>query len=244
VKKIIAKVPANRQTLFFSATMPDAIVKLTHTILKNPIKVSVTPDTSAAETVRQELYYVDKANKGALLIHLLDKHKVESALVFTRTKHGADKVTRLIQEAGIKAEAIHGNKSQNARQSALASFKAKKTRVLVATDLASRGIDIDELSHVINFEIPNIPETYVHRIGRTGRAGLSGIALSFSDAEESEFIRDINKLLKGPIPVVDEHPFPMKIMPLPKQQKRGPGGRSGSFRSKGRAFYGRGRRTR
>jgi len=253
VKKIIAKVPTKRQTLFFSATMPEAIVKLSQDILRNPIRVSVTPDSSAAETVKQELYYVDKANKGSLLIHLLQKQKVTSALVFTRTKHGADKVAKFIQQSGIRAEAIHGNKSQNARQSALKSFKDKQTRVLVATDLASRGIDIDELSHVINFEIPNIPETYVHRIGRTGRAGLTGIALSFSDATEHPFIRDINKLIKGSIPIVEDHPFPMK-QPLPQEpQRRGSGGgRSGrtgggpedkreAARPSRRRWFGRGR---
>jgi len=181
--------------------------------------VDITPEASTAETVRQALYYVDRVKKRDLLIHVLQDRSVESALVFTRTKHGADKVTRYLNEAGIRAEAIHGNKAQNARQRALSNFKTKETRVLVATDIAARGLDIDELSHVINFEIPNIPETYVHRIGRTGRAGLSGIALSFCDHEEREFLRDIHKLIRTEIPVVTDHPFPMSATPPPPREK-------------------------
>lgn len=209
VKKIISKVPVKRQTLFFSATMPDAIIELSRSILKNPVKVSVSPVYPSAENVTHELYYVEKGNKGALLMHVLQKKSVSSALVFTRTKHGADKIVKKIKMSGISVEAIHGNKSQNARQKALANFKAKKTTVLVATDIASRGIDIDDLSHVINYEIPNEPETYIHRIGRTGRAGASGIAISFCDREEQFFIKDINKLINKSIPVVVDHPFHM-----------------------------------
>lgn len=209
VKKIIARLPQKRQTLFFSATMPPEIQKLASTILTNPSKVEVTPVSSTAETIQQSLYYVEKQDKKSLLLHVLNTHAIPTALVFTRTKHGADKVAQGLSRAGIRAEAIHGNKSQNARQRALQNFKSRQTRILVATDIAARGIDIDELTHVINFEMPNVPETYVHRIGRTGRAGASGIALSFCDAEEKEFLRDIEKLIARPIPVVEDHPHVM-----------------------------------
>ncbi len=211
IRKIISKIPLTRQTLFFSATMPNEIVELSRSILKNPVKITVSPVYPTAENVKQELYYVEKGNKKALLIHVLQQKSVSSALVFTRTKHGADRVVKEIKMSGIKAEAIHGNKSQNARQRALANFKAKKTTVLVATDIASRGIDIDDLSHVINYEIPNEPETYIHRIGRTARAGASGTALSFCDREEQFFIKGINRLINKPIPVVVDHPFNMSV---------------------------------
>jgi ATP-dependent RNA helicase RhlE len=207
VKKIISKLPTKRQSLFFSATMPPEIVKLANTILVDPVKIEVTPESPTVEAIKQSVYYVAKSDKKALLIHLLKDPAIESALVFTRTKHGADVVARNLNKAKILAEAIHGNKSQNARQRALNNFKAKQTRVLVATDIAARGIDIDELSHVINFEIPNIPETYIHRIGRTGRAGLGGVALSLCDTEERSFLKDINKLISKPIPIVSDHPF-------------------------------------
>ncbi|WKZ70361.1 MAG: DEAD/DEAH box helicase [Melioribacteraceae bacterium] len=207
VKKIISKLPTKRQSLFFSATMPPEIVKLANTILVDPVKVEVTPESPTVEAIKQSVFYVAKSDKKALLIHLLKDPAIESALVFTRTKHGADVVARNLNKAKILAEAIHGNKSQNARQRALNNFKAKQTRVLVATDIAARGIDIDELSHVINFEIPNIPETYIHRIGRTGRAGLGGVALSLCDTEERSFLKDINKLISKPIPIVSDHPF-------------------------------------
>lgn len=209
VKKIITKVPAKRQTLFFSATMPAEIAKLSSTILSNPAKVEVTPVSSTAETIQQAMYFVEKENKKHLLIHLLKDMSIKTALVFTRTKHGADKVVKELSRAGVSAEAIHGNKSQNARQRALSNFKTGNTRVLVATDIAARGIDVDNLSHVINFELPNVPETYVHRIGRTGRAGASGIAYSFCDAEEKEFLRDIQKLITVSVPVVTDHPYAM-----------------------------------
>lgn len=207
VKKIISKLPSKRQSLFFSATMPPEIVKLANKILVNPAKVEVTPESSTVELIKQNVYYVAKSDKKALLIHLLKNPGIESALIFTRTKHGADVVARTLNKAKVFAEAIHGNKSQNARQRALNNFKAKQTRVLVATDIAARGIDIDELSHVINFEIPNIPETYVHRIGRTGRAGLGGVALSLCDTEEKAYLKDINKLISKPIPEITDHPF-------------------------------------
>ncbi|MCW3088553.1 MAG: box helicase [Sediminibacterium sp.] len=209
VKKIITKIPAKRQTLFFSATMPSEIAKLSSTILTNPAKVEVTPVSSTAETIQQAMYFVEKDNKKHLLIHLLKDQAIKTALVFTRTKHGADKVVKELTRAGIGAEAIHGNKSQNARQRALGNFKNGHTRVLVATDIAARGIDVDNLSHVINFELPNVPETYVHRIGRTGRAGASGIAYSFCDMEEKEFLRDIQKLIATSVPIVTDHPYAM-----------------------------------
>ena len=209
VKKVIAKVPAKRQTLFFSATMPKEIQQLADTILKNPEKVEVTPVSSTADTIQQSLFYVEKSDKRSLLIHLLKDRNIKTALVFTRTKHGADKVVKDLTRVGITAEAIHGNKSQNARQRALTNFKNRTTRVLIATDIAARGIDIDELTHVINYELPNIPETYVHRIGRTGRAGASGIAFSFCDEEEIEYLKDIHKLIAKSIPVNEAHPYPM-----------------------------------
>ncbi len=207
VQKIITKLPKKRQSLFFSATMPPEIIKLAKTILIKPVKVEITPESKTVEAIQQGLYYVDKADKKNLLIHLLKNPNIESALVFTRTKYGADKVAKFLNKARILAEAIHGNKSQNARQRALGNFKSKTTRVLVATDIAARGIDIDELSHVINYEIPNIPETYVHRIGRTGRAGLGGVAISFCDQEEEFYLKDILKLISVKIPVVKDHPF-------------------------------------
>src|ERR1700749_2201626 len=209
VKKIIAKVPAKRQTLFFSATMPNEIQQLANTILTRPEKAEVTPVSSTADTIQQSLFYVEKSDKKSLLIHLLKDRTIKTALVFTRTKHGADKVVKALARAGITAEAIHGNKSQNARQRALSNFKNRTTRVLIATDIAARGIDIDELTHVINYELPNVPETYVHRIGRTGRAGASGIALTFCDAEEIDFLKDIQKLIGKQLPVNDAHPYIM-----------------------------------
>ena len=209
VKKLIAALPHKRQSLFFSATMPPEIVKLSSTILNNPSKIQVTPVSSTADTINQSLYFVDKGNKNALLIDILKDKNIKTALVFTRTKHGADKVVKMLVKSHIKAEAIHGNKAQNARQRALNNFKAQTTRVLVATDIAARGIDVDDLGFVINYEIPNIAETYVHRIGRTGRAGANGIALSFCDAEEKEYLRDIEKLIGKKIPVIDNHPYPL-----------------------------------
>ena len=207
VRKLIKIIPAKRQSLFFSATMPDSIRTLASTILTNPEEVEVTPASTTAETIQQEMYFVDAENKKDLLIHVLQDKSIATALVFTRTKHGADKIQRILVKANIKAEAIHGNKSQNARQNALRNFKERTTRVLVATDIAARGIDIDDLNLVINYEIPNIPETYVHRIGRTGRAGLNGKAISFCDTEELEYLRDIQKLISIEIPLIDNQPF-------------------------------------
>ena len=207
VKKLIKLIPSKRQSLFFSATMPDSIRSLAATILTRPEEIEVTPVSSTAETIQQEMYFVETKSKKDLLIHLLQDKRIATALVFTRTKHGADKIMRILVKANIKAEAIHGNKSQNARQNALRNFKERTTRVLVATDIAARGIDIDDLNLVINYEIPNIPETYVHRIGRTGRAGLDGKAISFCDEDEVEYLRDIQKLISIQIPVIKEQPF-------------------------------------
>ncbi len=205
VKRILKLIPEKRQTLFFSATMPEEIKKLSAYMLQNPHRVEVTPVSSTAETIAQEIYFVEKADKKDLLLHVLKRKHIKSALVFTRTKHGANKVVKDLLKSGISAEAIHGNKTQNARQKALSNFKAGTTRVLVATDIAARGIDIDQLSQVINYEIPNVPETYVHRIGRTGRAGADGAAMSFCDSEETAFLRDIQRLIKIEIPVNKEH---------------------------------------
>jgi ATP-dependent RNA helicase RhlE len=227
VKKIITKIPQKRQTLFFSATMPDEIQKLANTILVNPEKVEVTPASSTADTIDQSLFFVEKNDKKKLLIHILNDKSIKSALIFSRTKHGADKITKDLVKAGIKTEAIHGNKSQNARQKALSNFKSGQIKALIATDIAARGIDIDELSHVINFELPNIPETYVHRIGRTGRAGSSGIAYSFCDEEEMEYLKDIQKLIGKEIPVVEDQPYHMRgasfIMSKSTKKKGGSG---------------------
>lgn len=207
VKKIVQMVPQKRQTLLFSATMPAEIKKLADSLLKNPAYVESNRVSSAATLVKQSLFHVSKADKPSLLKHLLTETDINDALVFTRTKHGADKVAKHLNRSGIPAEAIHGNKSQNARQKALQNFKSRQTRILVATDIAARGIDINELSAVINFELPNIPETYIHRIGRTGRAGSEGNAFSFCDPDEREFLRDIQKLAGLNIPVVNSHPF-------------------------------------
>jgi ATP-dependent RNA helicase RhlE len=239
VKKLLKVIPDKRQSLFFSATMPPAIVELAGTILQNPDKVEVTPVSSTVEKIDQELYFVDKGNKNALLLHILDNPEIETALVFTRTKHGADKVVKLLVKHQIKAEAIHGNKAQNARQRALTNFKNKTIRVLVATDIAARGIDVDALAYVINFEIPNIPETYVHRIGRTGRAGLEGMAMSFCDHEEIAYLRDIEKLIKLQIPRNTTHPFPMEVAPkmdapAPKKAQGGGGQRKPNPGTQGR----------
>jgi ATP-dependent RNA helicase RhlE len=222
VKRIIAALPQKRQSLFFSATMPPEIVKLAGSIVYKPVKVEVTPSASTVDIVNQFVYFIDKGNKNALLIDLLKDEKIKTALVFTRTKFGADKVVKVLNKRNITAEAIHGNKAQNARQRALSSFKAQTTRVLVATDIAARGIDVDDLEYVINYEIPNISETYVHRIGRTGRAGANGTAISFCDAEEKVYLRDIEKLITKKITVVEDHPFPLidnNPVKAPKQQR-------------------------
>ncbi len=207
VRKVIKLLPQRRQTLLFSATMPNEIVKLSENILYKPKKVEVSPVSSTAETIQQKLYFVEKENKNALLLDVLDNKDIKTVLVFTRTKHGADKIVKVLSKHGVKSAAIHGNKSQNARQNALNAFKDQTIRVLVATDIAARGIDVDELEWVINYDIPNISETYVHRIGRTGRAGNKGSAISFCNSEERPWLKDIEKLIKLKIPVVHDHKY-------------------------------------
>ncbi|MDW7657122.1 MAG: DEAD/DEAH box helicase, partial [Bacillota bacterium] len=222
VRYIIGRTPDRKQTLFFSATMPDEIVKLSRSLLDQPVRVSISPDAPTVEIIDQSVYQVNKQNKRHLLLHLLQNPAISSALVFTRTKHGADRVVRDLLRGGIKAQAIHGNKSQNARQQALQNFKDKATRVLVATDIAARGIDVEAISHVINFDLPEIPESYVHRIGRTGRAGLGGTAISFCDTEEIKLLKDIEKLCAKPIPKVADHPYPLvaAVQDKPPVQER------------------------
>jgi ATP-dependent RNA helicase RhlE len=214
VRQIIKALPRNRQNLLFSATMPGEIQQLADSILHQPVKVAVTPVASTVELIQQKVMFVDKKLKPSLLKHILGDRSVKRALVFTRTKHGANKVVQVLDKGGIQAEAIHGNKSQTARENALANFKAGSTRVLVATDIAARGIDVDDITHVINFDLPHEPETYVHRIGRTARAGASGVAYSFCDAEERPLLRDIERLIRLKVPVIDDHPYPPGT-PLP-----------------------------
>jgi ATP-dependent RNA helicase RhlE len=243
VKRVIAKLPAKKQTLFFSATMPPEIQQLADSLLHHPSKVTVTPVSSTVEAIEQRLYFVDKGNKPHLLLHLLQDAAITSLLVFTRTKHGADKLVKVLQRQGIHAAAIHGNKSQNNRQKALLGFKTGEIRVLVATDIAARGIDIDALGYVINYELPDVPETYVHRIGRTGRAGASGIAITFCDAEERIELRDIQRLIGKTIPVVADHPFPAgtQVPALPTAQVEQREQRAHSPRPQGQRQQGNGR---
>lgn len=212
VKKIIAKLPDNKQSLFFSATMPPEIKQLADLLLKNPLKVEVHPVSSTVDIIDQSIYYVEKHNKLDLLINLLKQESIHNILIFTQMKHAADRLSKSLNKAGIMTEAIHGNKSQNARQRALLNFKSRRTRVLIATDIAARGIDIDQLTHVLNYELPNVPETYVHRIGRTGRAGANGTAISFCDWSEKTFLTDIQKLIKKEIPVIKGHPWDNETM--------------------------------
>lgn len=220
VRKIISLLPVRKQTLLFSATMPAEIQALTDKLLHNPARVEVTPVSSTVDIIDASLYYVDKENKRSLLVYLLNHEDITSTLVFTRTKHGADRVAKFLVKNRISAAAIHGDKSQGARQTALSHFKSGEIQVLVATDIAARGIDIEELSCVINFDLPNIPETYVHRIGRTGRAGLGGRAISFSDIEEKAYVKDIEKLTGKAIPVVDTHPYPMAVFAVPPKETK------------------------
>jgi ATP-dependent RNA helicase RhlE len=240
VRRIIRKLPENRQNLLFSATMPKEVQGLVNTILKNYVRIEVTPPASTVDTIEQMVYYVDKPNKPKLLRDLVQQGDMDSALVFTRTKHGADRVVRQLMKDKIKAAAIHGDKSQNARQRALEQFKSREIRVLVATDIAARGIDIEELSHVINYDIPNIPETYVHRIGRTGRAGLGGIAISFCMYEEMQYIRDIEKAIGKLLPEAPTQPYPMEI--FQSETAPAPGPRPPRRPQSTRAFGGRGSR--
>ncbi|MFP4289407.1 MAG: DEAD/DEAH box helicase [Bacteroidales bacterium] len=238
VKKVITQLPARKQSLFFSATMPPAIVELADTFLVNPTKVEITPSSTTVELIDQKVYFVDKRNKRHLLSDLLKGKDIDRALVFTRTKHGADRVARDLTKAGVRSQAIHGNKSQNARQAALGNFKSNITRVLVATDIAARGIDIDDLTHVINFDLPNIPESYVHRIGRTGRAGENGTAIAFCDAEEKAYLKDIQKLTGRTVPVVDDHSYPLMEHEVVKKdhQNRQRSSGNNARKSSGRAF--------
>jgi len=208
VRKIVKLVPTNRQTLLFSATMPMAIRELADTFLNKPEYVSVTPISSTAEKIEQHIYFVDKENKRSLLYHLIRNENIKDVLVFVRTKHGADNVVKALKKHGVNSEAIHGDKSQNARQRVLDSFKNKEITVLVATDIAARGIDIETLPYVINFDLPNIPETYVHRIGRTGRAGNGGISISFCAKDEEPYWKDIQKLIKVDVKTIKDHPYP------------------------------------
>ena len=207
IKKILKFLPSKRHNLFFSATMPPVIEKLANSILVNPTRVEVTPVSSTAELITQSVMFVDRENKRPLLNHILSDKAFTRVIVFSRTKHGANKISEFLEKNGIPSEAIHGNKSQSARQRALENFRSGQIRVLIATDIAARGIDIDEISHVINYDLPNESESYVHRIGRTARAGASGIAISFCDAEEKAFLKDIEKLIGKSIPVISEQPF-------------------------------------
>ena len=221
VKKILKWLPAKKQTMLFSATMPPEIAALVNSLLHDPARVAVDPVSSPVEAIRQSVYFVDKCNKTKLLALLIGQLEVKNALVFTRTKHGANKVARDLGKEGITAAAIHGNKSQTARQQALSDFKAGRIRCLVATDIAARGLDIEDLSHVFNYNLPEVPETYVHRIGRTGRAGREGTAVSFCDFGEKPLMKDIEKLIGRSVPVVEDHPFPMVVLEAPKRDSRG-----------------------
>lgn len=220
IKKIIAKLPAKRQSLFFSATMPNKIVELSRKILNNPIKIEVSPVSSTAETIQQYLYYTNKSSKNDLLLNILQDKKIDQVLLFSRTKHGADRIVRNLQKRKIKTAAIHGDKAQNQRQKVLKQFKEGEIRVLVATDIAARGIDIDKLKYVINYDIPNIAETYVHRIGRSGRAGDKGVSISICEPEENAFINDIEKLINQKIEIIDNNPFPQTENPMTAVEKQ------------------------
>ena len=220
IKKLLEKLPHNRQSLFFSATMPKNILNLSNTILNNPKKVAVHQVSATAETIQQYIYYTNKSDKKDLLFHILKDKNIKQILVFSRTKHGADRIVRNLKKKHIVAAAIHGDKAQNQRQKALQSFKNLEVRVLVATDIAARGIDIDKLSYVLNYDIPNEPETYVHRIGRCGRAGEQGVSISICEPEENIYVRDIEKLIKQKIEAVHNHPFPQTEKPMNTQQKK------------------------
>jgi ATP-dependent RNA helicase RhlE len=209
VKRVIRALPQDKQTLFFSATMPPQIAQLADSLLYKPANVEVTPVSSTVELIAQSVYFVAKRDKKNLLVHLMQTMGIGRALVFARTKHGADRLSKDLKNANINAAAIHGDKSQQARQHALQQFKLGRLKILVASDIAARGIDIDDLTHVINYDLPNVPETYVHRIGRTGRAGAAGMAISFCDGEERAYLKDIQKLTAQTIPVVSDHPFVM-----------------------------------
>lgn len=220
IRKLLEVLPKRRQSLFFSATMPQNIVQLSRKILYKPEKVEVTPESTTAETVKQLVYFTNKADKKKLILHILKDPKKDQVLVFSRTKHGADRLARDLSKKKINAAAIHGDKAQNQRQRSLKNFKTKDLRVLVATDIAARGIDIDKLNWVVNFDIPNLPETYVHRIGRVGRAGETGTAISISEPEENTYVKDIEKLINQRIEVISDHPFPQTDKPMTKAEKK------------------------
>lgn len=220
VKKIIANLPKERQNMLFSATMPVEILNLVRTILKSPLKIQVSDISSTTKTITQGIYYVDKINKVNLLVEVLKNNEIKNAIVFVRTKQGADKITLELKKWAVDARAIHGDKSQRDRERTLNAFKDGRTRVLVATDVAARGIDIDELSHVINFDFPEVPETYVHRIGRTGRAGSKGTAYSFCDVAEIAMLRDIEKIIGKRIPTMQDNPYPAENVTLPEKNKK------------------------
>ncbi len=220
IRKILNELPKERQSLFFSATLPKNIVELSSQILKSPKKISVSPVSSTAETIKQFIYYTNKSDKKNLLLYILKDKKINQLLLFSRTKHGANRIARDLIKKNIQAAAIHGDKTQNQRQKALQSFKDSKIRVLVATDIAARGIDIDKLSYVLNYDIPNESETYVHRIGRCGRAGETGVSISICEPEENTFVKDIEKLINQKIKVVQNHPFPQTEKPMNAQQKK------------------------
>ena len=220
IKKIIEKLPKKRQSLFFSATMPKNIVDLSSKILINPKKVEVSPVSSTADTIQQYLYFTNKSDKKNLLHHILSDQKIDQVLLFSRTKHGADRIVRELKKKDISAAAIHGDKAQNQRQKALSNFKDGNVRVLVATDIAARGIDIDKLRYVINYDIPNIAETYVHRIGRSGRAGEEGVSISLCEPEENVFVKDIEKLIKRKIDIVSDNPYPQTDKPMSAAERK------------------------
>lgn len=220
IKKLLKLLPKERQSLFFSATMPDNILKLSKTILKNPKKIEVAPVSSTAETIQQSLYYTNKSSKKDLLLHILKDAAIEQVLLFSRTKRGADRIAKNLKKKRISAAAIHGDKGQNQRQRALKDFKEGKIRVLVATDIAARGIDIDKLKYVINYDVPNMAETYVHRIGRSGRAGEEGNAISICEPEENAYVKDIEKLIKQKITVIKDNPFPQTERPMTEAEKK------------------------
>jgi ATP-dependent RNA helicase RhlE len=220
IRKLLKWLPAKRQSLFFSATMPNNIIKLSNTILKNPKSISVTPRSTAAETVKQFVYYTNKNSKSNLLLHILKKRQINQALLFARTKHGANKLVRKLTKENISCAAIHGDKAQTTRQKALNSFKEGNIKILVATDIAARGIDIEKLKYVINYNVSNMAETYVHRIGRSGRAGEEGTAISLCEPEENAYIKDIEKLIKKPLKVVSNHPFPQTETPMTAAEKK------------------------
>ncbi|MDD3273891.1 MAG: DEAD/DEAH box helicase [Bacteroidales bacterium] len=220
IRRVVSKIPQKRQTLLFSATMPDEIAHLAESILRDPVRIEVTPAASTVDTIEQFLYYADREHKMPLLVDLLKDQSKESVLIFSRTKHGADKIAKNLLREGIRSDAIHGNKSQTARQIALKKFKSKKIRVLIATDIASRGIDIDNLSHVINYDLPEDPESYVHRIGRTGRAGMSGIALSFCDNKERTLLKSIQKLIGKKLNILEHELAISEAIQKPERRSR------------------------